>query len=239
MIGPVSREAEQALEPAVLEDQHEHAVGRGDRQEVQHDRLDRDDDRAERHQQQHERGDDHEPEHVRQVRGHRVVEVAVLSGLAVDVRPRARHPADRRRARPSSRSTSSARSTLRPRRRRRSPASIVATVLSGLIVDRRRHVEGNRSVLGRGLAAEVRDAAATAAGAVTSSALTTTGMPDGLGGERGLDAVERLHDGLVLGQRVGERRLAGVHLRRGDRQGDQHGGGERRRTAAGGAGRGR
>src|SRR3712207_6863685 len=41
-------DAEEAGAPAVLEDQHEHAVGGGDRQQVQHDRLDRDHDRADR-----------------------------------------------------------------------------------------------------------------------------------------------------------------------------------------------
>src|SRR5438067_3106158 len=40
-------EAEEALADAVLEDEHEHSVGGADREQVQHDRLDRDDDRAE------------------------------------------------------------------------------------------------------------------------------------------------------------------------------------------------
>ena len=37
-----------ALAAALLEDEHEHAVGGADRQQVEHDRLDRDDERAER-----------------------------------------------------------------------------------------------------------------------------------------------------------------------------------------------
>ena len=41
-IGAVDAKPEQALEPAVLEDQHHRAVGGADRQQVQHDRLDRD-----------------------------------------------------------------------------------------------------------------------------------------------------------------------------------------------------
>ena len=46
--------------------QREDAVGRADRQQVQHDRLERDDDRAERDQQQQERQAEHEREHDRQ-----------------------------------------------------------------------------------------------------------------------------------------------------------------------------
>ena len=60
-------EAEQLLAVALLEDQHEHAVGGADRQQVQHDRLDRDDQRAERDQQEHEREAEDEQEHDRRV----------------------------------------------------------------------------------------------------------------------------------------------------------------------------
>ncbi len=46
--GPGRPEAEQRLEPAVLEHEHQTPYGRADGQEVQDDRLDRDDDRPER-----------------------------------------------------------------------------------------------------------------------------------------------------------------------------------------------
>ena len=68
-------EVEQLLAVAVLEDQHEHAVGGADRQQVERDRLDRHHDRAERDQQQHEREAEHEAEHDRRPRDQDVDEV--------------------------------------------------------------------------------------------------------------------------------------------------------------------
>ena len=61
-------DAEQALADAVLEDEHEHAVGGGHRQQVEDDRLDRDHDRAECDQHQHEREQEDERDDRRQVR---------------------------------------------------------------------------------------------------------------------------------------------------------------------------
>ena len=52
---------------ALLEDQHEDAVGGPDRQQVQDDRLQRHHDRAEDHEQQQEAEAEHEGEHERQV----------------------------------------------------------------------------------------------------------------------------------------------------------------------------
>ena len=61
-------DAEQTLAEAVLEDEHEHAVGGGDREQVEQDRLDRDHDRAERDQHQQEREEEDERDDGRQVR---------------------------------------------------------------------------------------------------------------------------------------------------------------------------
>ena len=47
-------EVEQALAPAPLEERDDHAVGGGDREQVEEDRLDRDHDRAERDEQEPE-----------------------------------------------------------------------------------------------------------------------------------------------------------------------------------------
>jgi hypothetical protein len=79
---------------AVLEDEHEHAVGRADRQQVQHDRLDRHHDRAERDQQQDEREAEHEQEHDRRVRGEVAGEVVRGGGRAGHRDVRARQLAD-------------------------------------------------------------------------------------------------------------------------------------------------
>ena len=77
-------EAEQALAEAVLKDQHEHAVGRGDRQAVEDDRLQGDDDRAERDQHQPEREHEHESDDERQRRADLVALVLPLGGQAGD-----------------------------------------------------------------------------------------------------------------------------------------------------------
>ena len=59
---PLGVMPERPGEPAVLEHQDQHAVGRGRREQVQDDRLDRDDDRVERHEHQQERQAEHEDE---------------------------------------------------------------------------------------------------------------------------------------------------------------------------------
>ena len=74
----------------------EDPVGRADRQQVQHDRLQRDDDRAEGDQQEQERQAEHEGEHDRQVGRHRVVEVLRAGGHAGHVGLDASDLADRR-----------------------------------------------------------------------------------------------------------------------------------------------
>ena len=66
----VPLEVEQVRAPAPLEDGHQQAVGRGHRQQVHQDRLDRDHDRAERDEQQHEREAEHEDEDERRRRLH-------------------------------------------------------------------------------------------------------------------------------------------------------------------------
>ena len=75
-------EVEQLLAVAVLEDEHEDAVGGADRQQVEDDRLDRHDDRAERDQQQDEREAEHEQEHDRRARHQDVDEVLRAGGHA-------------------------------------------------------------------------------------------------------------------------------------------------------------
>ncbi len=52
-IGPVAPDAEEAAKPTPLEDGHDDAVGRGNRQQIDDDRLGRNSNRAEhRHEQQ-------------------------------------------------------------------------------------------------------------------------------------------------------------------------------------------
>ena len=66
----------------MLEDQDEQPIGGAHRQQVEHDRLDRDDQRAEGHQQQQEREPEHEREHARHAGLHLVVEVVRARGPA-------------------------------------------------------------------------------------------------------------------------------------------------------------
>ena len=109
----VGVEAQERLQVAVLEDPHQDSVGRPDREQVEHDRLDRDHDRAERDQQQQEGRRQDEGEDERQVRLHRVVEVLRAGGEATHVRRGALGPArswpapDGRGAGPAQRSISS------------------------------------------------------------------------------------------------------------------------------------
>ena len=64
-IPPFDVEVEQALAPAPLEDGDQDAVGGRHREQVEHDRLERDHDRAEGDEQEHEREQQHEAEHLR------------------------------------------------------------------------------------------------------------------------------------------------------------------------------
>ena len=93
----VRLEAEDALGPVVLEHEHQHAVGCGDREQVQHDRLQRHDERAEREQQQSEAEQQHEGDHVRQPVLHLVREVDVLGREAGHCCLHAGHAAERLR----------------------------------------------------------------------------------------------------------------------------------------------
>ena len=121
---PVRVEVEQVLAPAPLEDGDEHAVGRGDREQVEHDRLQRDDDRAERDQQEQEREQQDEAEHERRRRLHHRVEVVRLGGGAADRVLDTGDGADRGRAR--ARCAALRARGSRPRRCR-SPASGMST----------------------------------------------------------------------------------------------------------------
>ena len=133
-IVPGRLEAEQRRAPAVLEDEHEHAVGGGHRQQVEHDRLDRDDDRAERHHQDEEA----HPEHEQRTRAgaRSLVDVAQVDrrrrsgrstcGLGAR-RPCRASPGGRRRAASRARPRSG-----RRRRRRRAGSRRARRVRSGL-----------------------------------------------------------------------------------------------------------
>ena len=77
-------ESEQPFGPVVLEDEHEHAVGGGDREQVEQDRLDRDHERAEGEQEDPEGEDEHERDHVGQPVCHLPGEVDVARGVAGD-----------------------------------------------------------------------------------------------------------------------------------------------------------
>ena len=77
-------EAEQLLPPAVLEDEHEDPVGGGDREQVEDDRLRCDHERAEGEEQEQEREAEHEGEHERRDGLHVVVEVLRLGGESAD-----------------------------------------------------------------------------------------------------------------------------------------------------------
>ena len=86
--------AEEALADAVLEDEHEHAVGGCDREQVEHDRLDRNDDRAEGDQHQHEREEEDECDDGQQARLQRAGLVLPFGGLPGDAGFRVRNCAD-------------------------------------------------------------------------------------------------------------------------------------------------
>ena len=93
----VRLEAEDRLGPRVLEDEHEHAVGRGNREQVEHDRLERHHDRAERDEQEEKREQEHEADHVRHPVPHLVREVDILGHLARHGRLDAGDSAERQR----------------------------------------------------------------------------------------------------------------------------------------------
>ena len=77
-------EADQAGADAVLEDEHDQAVGGADRQQVEDDRGRGDHDRPEDQRQQQEAEAEHEDEDVRQPVVHGVDEVDVVGRVAAD-----------------------------------------------------------------------------------------------------------------------------------------------------------
>ncbi len=81
----VGVEAEQRLAQPVLEDEDEDPVGGAHREQVEHDRLDRDDDRAEGDQQQQERKPEDEGEDQRQALAEQLAEVLRLRPPPGDV----------------------------------------------------------------------------------------------------------------------------------------------------------
>ena len=78
----------------MLKDEHEHAVGRPHREQVERDRLERHDDRPERDEQEQEREGEHEDDHEGDPMLHLVREVDVFrgrsgdSGLDAGIRPK-------------------------------------------------------------------------------------------------------------------------------------------------------
>ncbi len=88
-------EVELLLEVPVLEDVDQHAVGRGDREQVEHHAGDRDHDRPERDQQEQERQPEHEAEHPGQAVVELMVEVGIRRGLTGDQGGRAGQRAER------------------------------------------------------------------------------------------------------------------------------------------------
>ena len=97
-VDPARRgEAEETAAEAVLEDEHQHAVGGGDGQQVEHDRLDCDHRRAERDEHQREGEREHEPDDEGEIRRHLVRAVLPLGGRTGDARLGVRHGSDRRR----------------------------------------------------------------------------------------------------------------------------------------------
>ena len=132
MIVPFDLKSEQALGPAVLEHEHEDAVGRSDRQEVQDDRLDRHDKRTECKQQQQEGEREHEGDHIRQAGFHLLREVDILRRDAGDRCLDAREPAECRW------------DELVAQERDRLPARIVVARAGKWQLDRRRRAVGAR-----------------------------------------------------------------------------------------------
>ncbi len=78
-------EPEQPGEMPTLENQHQHAIGRPDRQQIHHDRRGRNDHRPERHHQQQEAQSEHEEENARRPGIGRVDEVDVPGRLPRNV----------------------------------------------------------------------------------------------------------------------------------------------------------
>jgi hypothetical protein len=78
-------DAEQAAEPAPLEDRDHHAVGGADGQQVHHHGLERDENGAEDDQQKHEAQDEHGADEPGQALGEHRREVDVGGRLAADV----------------------------------------------------------------------------------------------------------------------------------------------------------
>src|SRR3954468_6004996 len=88
-------EPEQRLSVAVLEDEHEQAVGGPDREQVEDDRLDRDHDRVEGDQHEQERESEHEGEDQRQPAPQLTGEILRARRVAADVDARAGDLPDR------------------------------------------------------------------------------------------------------------------------------------------------
>ena len=78
-------DADEALDPAPLEDRDDHAVRRADRQQVHDHGLERHEQRSEHEHQQHEAEEQDREEHVGQALPERVGEVDADRGLAADV----------------------------------------------------------------------------------------------------------------------------------------------------------
>ncbi len=228
-IAAVRVEAEQPLQVALLEDPDEHAVGRPDREQVEHDRRQRDHDRAEREQQQQERQPEHEREHERaRACSIRSLKSCVPGRLAGDRVADAREPGRASPAGPASAASAARGARPRPRRCRRAgrrPARPCGR-RSTVTCDRLVHAAAGERQPRAG-----RRAPACAAGDVTSGALTTTtagaarpGTPSGSSRTSSRSGAPR---------QVAERRAASVHAERGSaeqRAGHRSSAADRRRS---------
>ena len=212
---------------ALLEDPDEHAVGGADREQVEHDRLDRDHDRAEREQEQQEREAEHEREHDRRPRAHRRGEVGVARRLARDRvaarRAAARAPPGRR---PCRSVVQRVRPTARPRPCPTSGISTCATVWSRIDdgADRLLHDAGRERTSPQ--VGECRSRAARSVDVGRAGRRPSPGVDEP--GNACWIAVVRLHDRQAARQ-VAEADQLQVHAERRQREHDE----QRRRADRG------
>ena len=215
---PFELEVEQALAPAPLEDRDEHAVGGGDGEQVEQDRLERDHDRAEGDEQEPEGEQQDEAEDERHRLGLGGVEVLRVRRRAGDGVLDAVDLADRLR---QQRRGAGSRAPRRARRRcrcRRAGSRPSRRCRSRLIVDVDRAVH---LAAGERLLLELGDRLLHRRRPLTSSALIATTAGSGVPGNALMKLLERLDRGRRDALHAG---LRGVELERRHGQREQDGG---------------